>query len=169
MAGHNFNIDREIFNGLSNPGFGANKENAAKKNKNSFKCCDELKELGHKYGIRLFSSSGHVLEFSEVLTGAVLYCQANSELSFLDYFNLIKYCEYAYYNRCNNDLNKPIRYAGIGSRKTPEPILEIMYYLARCLAHDNVCLVSGGADGADSALAEGFRDYIMDKRAIQGF
>lgn len=46
-------------------------------------------------------------------------------------------------------------YAGIGSRRTPEPILELMTACARELDRRGWRLRSGGADGADTAFWEG--------------
>lgn len=46
-------------------------------------------------------------------------------------------------------------YAGIGSRKTPDKILEFMTKLARILDSKGYTLRSGGAGGADTAFANG--------------
>ena len=46
-------------------------------------------------------------------------------------------------------------YAGIGSRATPGPVLAAMTKMAGWLARTGWHLASGGADGADSAFAEG--------------
>lgn len=46
-------------------------------------------------------------------------------------------------------------YAGIGSRKTPESILQIMTLMAKHLSDNNWTLRSGGADGADTAFENG--------------
>lgn len=46
-------------------------------------------------------------------------------------------------------------YAGIGSRRTPEPMLSLMQNLATWLAELGYVLRSGAADGADSAFYEG--------------
>lgn len=46
-------------------------------------------------------------------------------------------------------------YTGVGSRKTPKPILQIMRRLAIKLASEGWILRSGGATGADSAFAAG--------------
>lgn len=46
-------------------------------------------------------------------------------------------------------------YAGIGSRKTPKPILEEMEQIGAILARNNFILRSGAADGADSAFEKG--------------
>ena len=46
-------------------------------------------------------------------------------------------------------------YAGVGSRETPVPILQVMRRLALRLAADGWILRSGGAAGADSAFAAG--------------
>ena len=43
---------------------------------------------------------------------------------------------------------------GVGSRSTPEPILQLMEIIPRCLGPDTV-VRSGGADGADSAFERG--------------
>ena len=48
-------------------------------------------------------------------------------------------------------------YTGIGSRKTPEDILQRMRWYAHALARMNATLRSGGAPGADSAFEEGCR------------
>lgn len=46
-------------------------------------------------------------------------------------------------------------YTGIGSRKTPEHVLEQMASIAEILAAKSVTLRSGGADGADLAFERG--------------
>lgn len=46
-------------------------------------------------------------------------------------------------------------YAGIGSRRTPPEILQVMYQLATRLAHAGYCLRSGRAIGADTAFEDG--------------
>jgi hypothetical protein len=46
-------------------------------------------------------------------------------------------------------------YAGIGSRKTPPDILEIMNKVAFKLGQNSFTLRSGGADGADTAFEDG--------------
>jgi hypothetical protein len=48
-------------------------------------------------------------------------------------------------------------YAGIGSRKTPVNVLEIMTQLANKLEDDGWILRSGGADGADTAFERGVK------------
>lgn len=48
-------------------------------------------------------------------------------------------------------------YAGIGSRMTPQNILDRMRELARQFSESGYTLRSGGADGADSAFEEGAR------------
>lgn len=50
-----------------------------------------------------------------------------------------------------------LHYAGIGSRKTPKHILDIMHHIAAYLASQGWILRSGGAPGADSAFEEGAR------------
>lgn len=56
--------------------------------------------------------------------------------------------------RPENVLDDPV-YAGIGSRKTPLPVLEIMTEVGRLMAREGVLLRSGGAEGADSAFEAG--------------
>jgi len=46
-------------------------------------------------------------------------------------------------------------YAGIGSRKTPKDILDLMHSIARGLYHQGYTLRSGGAPGADQAFEWG--------------
>ena len=46
-------------------------------------------------------------------------------------------------------------YAGIGSRSTPEDVLDRMYKLAILLAKRSYTLRSGGANGADTAFEKG--------------
>lgn len=46
-------------------------------------------------------------------------------------------------------------YAGIGSRETPEEILELMTYMAQELSSQGLILRSGGAEGADTAFELG--------------
>jgi hypothetical protein len=46
-------------------------------------------------------------------------------------------------------------YTGIGSRSTPQPVLEEMTGLASFLAENGYTLRSGGATGADTAFEEG--------------
>lgn len=50
-------------------------------------------------------------------------------------------------------------YAGIGSRETPDPILELMTQTSRRLSHKGWLLRSGGAEGADSAFEFGADEY----------
>ena len=50
---------------------------------------------------------------------------------------------------------KSLRYAGIGSRSTPEPVLQIMHRVAHRLSEMGYTLLSGGAGGADSAFEAG--------------
>ena len=51
------------------------------------------------------------------------------------------------------------KYAGIGSRQTPAPMLERMTEMAQQLFSRNWILRSGGADGADTAFAKGAGRY----------
>lgn len=46
-------------------------------------------------------------------------------------------------------------YTGIGSRKTPDKVLEIMTEVAQKLTEMHFILRSGGAEGADKAFAKG--------------
>ena len=48
-----------------------------------------------------------------------------------------------------------LRWAGIGARNTPEPVLADMTALARQMAEAGFHLASGGAEGADAAFAAG--------------
>lgn len=52
-------------------------------------------------------------------------------------------------------MNKIKYYAGIGSRETPQPILDLMTKIATYLQAQGYVLRSGGAFGADSAFARG--------------
>ena len=49
-------------------------------------------------------------------------------------------------------------YAGIGSRETPDDVLDTMYHLANDLSFLQFTLRSGGAEGADEAFENGARD-----------
>ncbi|MHB8252041.1 DUF4326 domain-containing protein [Acidithiobacillus sp.] len=51
--------------------------------------------------------------------------------------------------------NKSLRFAGIGSRSTPDPVLQVMRKVAHRLSELGYTLLSGGAAGADSAFEEG--------------
>jgi hypothetical protein len=46
-------------------------------------------------------------------------------------------------------------YAGVGSRETPDWILELMYEIAVSLGNDGWTCRTGGADGADLAFEQG--------------
>jgi hypothetical protein len=46
-------------------------------------------------------------------------------------------------------------YAGIGSEKTPAPVLQTMFTLAQKMGELGFTLRSGGAEGADTAFEEG--------------
>lgn len=59
-------------------------------------------------------------------------------------------------------------YAGIGSRETPEEILEMMTKIAEGLSR-NYILRSGGADGADSAFEKGAGDKKISYIPWPGF
>ncbi|MHB8226592.1 DUF4326 domain-containing protein [Acidithiobacillus sp.] len=51
--------------------------------------------------------------------------------------------------------NPSLRYAGIGSRSTPEPVLQVMRKVAHRLSELGYTLLSGGAAGADSTFEAG--------------
>lgn len=51
--------------------------------------------------------------------------------------------------------DRPIVYAGIGSRETPQEVLEYMTELACVWAESGCILRSGGARGADTAFEKG--------------
>lgn len=55
-------------------------------------------------------------------------------------------------------------YAGIGSRATPPPILQIMQRLASAMQQDHI-LRSGGAAGADNAFYSGLRSDLRPTRS----
>lgn len=48
-----------------------------------------------------------------------------------------------------------MNYAGIGSRETPEDILDLMWHLGDKLATEGHILRTGGAEGADTAFWQG--------------
>jgi len=50
-------------------------------------------------------------------------------------------------------------YAGIGARKTPDNILELMGKVAKKLGEEDWILRSGGAEGADSAFEKGAKNF----------
>lgn len=56
-----------------------------------------------------------------------------------------------------------LAYAGIGSRRTPSTTLDHMTTIAAWLARTGWHLASGGADGADTAFAEG---APIDRRTL---
>lgn len=56
-------------------------------------------------------------------------------------------------------------YTGIGSRETPENVLQDIFRLAAILAKHNFILRSGGAPGADSAFENGC-DSVKGKKEI---
>lgn len=55
--------------------------------------------------------------------------------------------------RCRKE--RSLRYAGIGSRSTPEPVLRKMAKISHRLSELEYTLLSGGADGADTAFESG--------------
>lgn len=60
-------------------------------------------------------------------------------------------------------LSKRIYYAGIGSRATPDNILNTMKLVALFLASEGFILRSGGVDGADVAFESGVDEIKGDK------
>lgn len=52
-------------------------------------------------------------------------------------------------------LASAVAYAGIGSRRTPDDVLVLMYAIARMAAARGLWLYSGHADGADWAFERG--------------
>ncbi len=48
-----------------------------------------------------------------------------------------------------------MHYAGVGSRRTPSAMLRLMHHVARYLAGLGYALRTGGAEGADTAFAQG--------------
>lgn len=57
-------------------------------------------------------------------------------------------------------------YTGVGSRETPDDILELMSKTAYKLASLGWTLRSGGAKGADSAFEEGSNKYYLGAKEI---
>lgn len=57
-------------------------------------------------------------------------------------------------------------YAGIGSRKTPSDVIELMKKIGYTMAKNDYHLYSGGADGADSAFEVGCDKFIAENRPI---
>jgi hypothetical protein len=55
-----------------------------------------------------------------------------------------------------------LKYAGIGSRKTPDSVITMMGDLAKMLAFHPTVLRTGGAEGADDAFIRGWIHVIMD-------
>ena len=62
-------------------------------------------------------------------------------------------------------------YAGIGSRKTPRNILDVMEQVAKTLASRDWCLRSGAAHGADLAFQKGAiqREIYLPWNSFNGF
>ena len=58
-------------------------------------------------------------------------------------------------NRLRERAGKTLRYTGIGSRSTPDHVLQVMRKVAHRLSELGYTLLSGGAAGADSAFEEG--------------
>jgi hypothetical protein len=57
-------------------------------------------------------------------------------------------------------------YTGVGCRKTPEPILTLMFLIGYRQAENGWTLRSGGADGADNAFYRGALEYFNKKSTI---
>lgn len=59
-----------------------------------------------------------------------------------------------------SDINLSIckYYAGIGSRETPQDVMDLMTKIATKLARMDIILRSGGADGADTAFSDGVKN-----------
>lgn len=55
-------------------------------------------------------------------------------------------------------VNDPVFFAGVGARKTPPPVLDLMRGVGARLSEAGAHLRSGGAAGADTAFFEGARD-----------
>lgn len=54
-------------------------------------------------------------------------------------------------------------YTGIGSRSTPKPVLQLMRKIGYVMAMRGYTLRSGGAEGADTAFADGWGDaWVTD-------
>ncbi len=75
---------------------------------------------------------------------------------------------------CHGDIlmqvaNAP-SYAGIGSRKTPADVMNVMTLSAKRLSKRGYVLRSGGADGADSAFAQGaeFKEIFLPWKGFNG-
>ena len=51
--------------------------------------------------------------------------------------------------------NKKEYYAGIGPRRVPKAIAEVMFHLAMKLGSEGLILRSGGAEGSDRAFEAG--------------
>ncbi len=58
-------------------------------------------------------------------------------------------------NQLRERAGKTLRYAGIGSRSTPDHVLQVMRKVAHRLSELGYTLLSGGAGGADSAFEAG--------------
>lgn len=61
-----------------------------------------------------------------------------------------------------------MNYTGVGSRETPEEVLELMQAIAYKLAGRGYTLRSGGADGADKAFQDGWWDNYQDTPSERG-
>lgn len=57
------------------------------------------------------------------------------------------------------------KYAGVGSRETPDNILDVMFKIGKSLAEKGLLLRSGGAEGADTAFEDGC-DIVRGKKEI---
>jgi hypothetical protein len=57
-------------------------------------------------------------------------------------------------------------YAGVGSRETPQEALRLILRLSDSLVREGWVCRTGGAPGADSAFADGTRDYDPDSLEV---
>lgn len=48
-----------------------------------------------------------------------------------------------------------VKYAGVGSRETPDNVLDVMFKIGKSFAQKGLLLRSGGAEGADIAFEDG--------------
>ncbi len=58
-----------------------------------------------------------------------------------------------------------VKYAGVGSRQTPDHVLDIMVKIGKSFASKGLLLRSGGAEGADIAFEDGC-DMVKGKKEI---
>lgn len=63
---------------------------------------------------------------------------------------------------------EPKAYAGIGSRSTPQPILNLISLVAKAMADHGWILRTGGAEGADEAFALGCESDLLNGAGVGG-